>query len=59
MGFQLGNGCSRKAQSSKMNYTAQLEFAQLDDVYVTSHDVIFAFVQLFGISVAPPRLLGL
>ena len=40
-----------------MNYPARFEFYNLDDVYVTSRDVIFAIVQLFGISTVPPRLL--
>ena len=41
-----------------MNYPAQLELYNLDDVYVTSCDINFAIVQLFGISAFPPRLLG-
>ena len=35
--------------SSKMNYPAQLEFYNLDDVYVTSRDN-FAIVHFFGTS---------
>ena len=41
-----------------MNYPAQLEFYNLDDVFVTSRDINFAIVQLFGTSAFPPRLLG-
>ena len=41
-----------------MNYPAQLEFYNLDDVYVTSRDINFAIVQLFGTSAFPPKLLG-
>ena len=33
-----------------MNYPAQLEFYNLDDVYVTSRDIDFPIVQLFGSS---------
>ena len=40
-----------------MNYPAQLEFYNLDDVYVTSRDINFAIVQLFDTSAFPPRLL--
>ena len=41
-----------------MNYPAQLEFYNLDDVYVTSRDINFATVRVFGTSAFPPRLLG-
>ena len=41
--------------SSKMNYPAQLEFYNLDDVYVTSRDN-FAIVHFFGTSAFPHRL---
>ena len=41
-----------------MNYPAQLEFYNLDDVYVTSRDIKFAIIQLFGALACPPRLLG-
>ena len=36
--------------SLEMNYPAQLEFYNFDDVYVTSRDINFAIVQLFGTS---------
>ena len=41
-----------------MNHPAQLEFYNFDDVYVISRDINFAFVQLFGTTAFPPRLLG-
>ena len=41
-----------------MNYAAQLEFYNLDDVFVTSRDINCATVQLFDTSAFPPRLLG-
>ena len=41
-----------------MNYPAQFEFYNLDDVYVTSRVFNFAIVQLFGTSAFPPRPLG-
>ena len=44
--------------SSKINHRAQLEFCKVDDVFVTSHDVMFAIVELLSTSVVPPRLLG-
>ena len=36
---------------------AQLGFYKFDDVFVTSRDVIFAIVQLFGTVAVIPRLL--
>ena len=36
----------------------ELKFYNLDDVYVTSCDVMFAIIQLFGTPAVPPRLLG-
>ena len=41
-----------------MNYPILLKFYNLDDVYVTSRDINFAIVQLFGTSAFPPRLAG-
>ena len=41
-----------------MNYPAQLNFYKLDDVNVTSSDVIFTIFHLYGTAAVPLRRFG-